>query len=161
MTKFSLRSIPAAMVMTTAMAWGMSAQAAGLGVGLAAGAGANVGAAGVSVGANADIGAETRARALTQNQQPQAEANSRGATATSAVTDAKSSGQTGIGAEVSGAVSADGKATADSARSTGGRAVRATGKAPDKAAERARNGLGGVDASAGAQTQGQAGAKTQ
>ena len=148
MTKFSLRSVPAAMLITTALTWGLSAQAAGLGVGVDAGVGANAGAAGVSVGAQAGAGAETRASALEQNQ-ARTGANSQGVTATSAVTDAKASGQTGIGADVSGAVSADGKAVAEGARKGG------------KVVQRGKDKLqGAAQLDAEAQAQGRAGSKT-
>ena len=68
MTVCSMKKLPAAILMTTALSWGINAQAAGLGVGVGVNAStqmdANRGGADVRLGNHMGISSDIRARAM-------------------------------------------------------------------------------------------------
>lgn len=121
MTVSSLKKIPVAILVTTAMSWGINAHAAGLGIGTGVNAnaqlGANAGGAEVRLGTHVRISSDTRAREMAgagaRSNAPQGNArynnDGRSADALSAVTDAKVDSSTYVGSQVKGAVSVDGR----------------------------------------------------
>lgn len=149
MSKYSLRSVPALIVVTTAMAWGMPAQALGLlgGVDTNAGVGTSLGVgAGAGVGVNADIDAATRERAQTQT-------GGRASMGGGASTEGAAGAQMGAGATTS----ANGGVPMDGMQSTGKKAAHA-GK---KTLKRTGNGVGSVGANGRVGVQGEARGNSQ
>jgi hypothetical protein len=149
MSKYSLHSVPALIVVTTAMAWGMPAQAIGLlgGVNTNAGVGTNLAAGpGVGIGVNAQIDATTRERAQTQT-------GGRADMSRGASTEGAASAQMGAGATTS----ANGGVPMDGMRSTTKRAAQA-GK---KTLKPTGNGVGSTGASGRVGVQGEAGGSVQ
>ena len=149
MSKYSLRSVPALIVVTTAMAWGMPAQAIGLvgGVNTNAGVGTNLAAGpGVGIGVNAQIDATTRERAQTQT-------GGRADMGRSTSSEGAAGAQMGADATTS----ANGGVPIEGMRSTTNRAAQA-GK---KTLKRTANGVGGAGANGRVGVQGDAGGNVQ
>lgn len=114
MSKFSLRTLPVAMLMTTAMSWGLPLHAADLDVGVSAkpkfstGPGNAAAATDANVRANVQKGASANAQKGAQHDN-----KGRSADALSAVTEGKAQeGAASVGATVREAVSVDGQARA-------------------------------------------------
>ena len=123
MTVRSKMKFPAAMLMATALSWGLNVQAAGLGIGVGvdANVGANAGIAGVRLGTHSGISSDVRARAMTGangRSDAQYQNEGRSGAALSAVTDAKVEGATSVGSQVKSAVSVDGQVRSQARGST-------------------------------------------
>ena len=123
MTVRSKMKFPAAMLMATALSWGLNVQAAGLGIGVGvdANVGANAGIAGVRLGTHSGISSDVRARAMTGangRSDAQYQNEGRSGAALSAVTDAKVEGATSVGSQVKSAVSVDGQVRSQTRGST-------------------------------------------
>lgn len=122
MTVSSLRNLPAAIFMTTALSWGINAHSAGLGVGIGVNANAqlraNADGGDVRAGNHRGILSDTRVRAMAgasarsdaAQVNAQYQNHGRSAAALSAVTDARVDSSTSVGSQVRSAVLVDGRA---------------------------------------------------